>query len=176
MPEVEENSIIKLDLKDLDGSILTLKAEADSEHNLMLEAHKKADEIWEEIKPLFEERDFLRSEGDRYHAIFVSSRRAADEVHATLVDLYSEVDEIKNVLKEQEQDQKKSIEEYNREAKRSLNTPSESEEMANDLANLLISSGSITLGGTGVSEGRAKKGSLSDKRAGRRKIKARRGR
>lgn len=176
MPEVEENSIIKLDLKDLDGSILTLKAEADSEHNLMLEAHKKADEIWEEIKPLFEERDFLRSEGDRYHAIFVSSRRAADEVHATLVDLYSEVDEIKNVLKEQEQDQKKSIEEYNREAKRSLNTPSESEEMANDLANLLLSSGSITLGGTGVDEGRAEKGSLSDKRAGRRKIKARRGR
>ena len=71
MPEVEENSIIKLDLKDLDGSILTLKAEADSEHNLMLEAHKKADEIWEEIDRS-SKRDFLRSEGDRYHTIFVS--------------------------------------------------------------------------------------------------------
>ena len=58
LPDVEENSIIKLDLKDLDGSILTLKAEADAEHKKMIEGHEKADEIWNEIKPLFEERDF----------------------------------------------------------------------------------------------------------------------
>ena len=49
---------------------------------MMIECHEKADEIWNEIKPLFEERDFLRSEGDRYHAIFVSNRKSADEVHS----------------------------------------------------------------------------------------------
>ena len=56
LPEVQENSIIKLDLKDLDGSILTLKAEADAEHKMMIECHEKADEIWNEIKPFSRER------------------------------------------------------------------------------------------------------------------------
>ena len=30
----------------------------------------EADAIWEEVKPMLEERDFLRSEGDRLHSLF----------------------------------------------------------------------------------------------------------
>ena len=175
LPEVQENSIIKLDLKDLDGSILTLKAEADAEHKMMIECHEKADEIWNEIKPLFEERDFLRSEGDRYHAIFVSNRKSADEVHSALMELYSEVDEIKNELKEQEDDQKRSIEEYNIQAKKMLTKPSESEEMADSLADILLSSGAITLGGTGEENQRRTTPTSLGRKSSRRNIRPRRG-
>ena len=39
-PEVKEFELVKVDLKDLDGSIKTLKAEADAEHQLFIEAIK----------------------------------------------------------------------------------------------------------------------------------------
>ncbi len=176
LPSVEEHSMIKLDLKNLDGSILTLKAEADAEHQAMIDAHEEADKIWEEIRPMFEERDFLRSEGDRFHALFVSNRKSADEVHANLVELYSEVDEIKNELKSQADEQKRFIEEYNSAAKEKLATPEDSEELANTLAEELMSSGSITLGGTGVEQSNSKDGSKISRKSTRRNIQARRGR
>ena len=176
LPSVEEHSIIKLDLKDLDGSILTLKAEADAEHQAMLEAHEQADKIWEEIKPMFEERDFLRSEGDRYHALFVAKRKAADEVHSNLMELYSEVDEIKKELKSNEDEQKQSIEEYNYLAKQLLTSPVDSEEFANELAERLISSGEITLGGTGAEKSNQRKKNSLGRKSSRRNIPARRGR
>ena len=176
LPSVEEHSMIKLDLKDLDGSILTLKAEADAEHQAMIDAHEEADKIWEEIRPMFEERDFLRSEGDRYHALFVSNRKSADEVHANLVELYSEVDEIKNELKSQADEQKRFIDEYNMAAKEKLATPEDSEELAKSLADELMSSGSITLGGTGVEQASGKDEGRITRKTGRRNIQARRGR
>ena len=176
LPSVEEHSMIKLDLKNLDGSILTLKAEADAEHQAMVDAHEEADNIWEEIRPMFEERDFLRSEGDRFHALFVSNRKSADEVHANLVELYSEVDEIKNELKSQADEQKRFIDEYNSAAKEKLTTPEDSEELANSLAEELMASGSITLGGTGVEQSSAKDESKITRKSTRRNIQARRGR
>ena len=176
LPSVEEHSMIKLDLKNLDGSILTLKAEADAEHQAMVDAHEEADKIWEEIRPMFEERDFLRSEGDRFHALFVSNRKSADEVHANLVELYSEVDEIKSELKSQADEQKRFIDEYNSAAKEKLATPEDSEELANSLADELMASGSITLGGTGVEQSIAKDESKISRKSTRRNIRARRGR
>ena len=176
LPSVEEHSMIKLDLKNLDGSILTLKAEADAEHQAMIDAHEEADKIWEEIRPMFEERDFLRSEGDRFHALFVSNRKSADEVHANLVELYSEVDEIKNELKSQADEQRRFIDEYNSAAKEKLATPEDSEELANSLAEELMASGSITLGSTGVEQTTGKGGSKIIRKSTRRNIRARRGR
>ena len=67
MPEVQELQVIEIDLGDMEGSIQLLRSEADAEHKAMLEANKEADEIWEEVKPMLEERDFLRAEGDRLH-------------------------------------------------------------------------------------------------------------
>ena len=64
LPAVEEFQLIKVDLGDLEQSIQTLKSESDNEHQLMIEKHKEADEIWSNIKPMLEERDFLRGEGD----------------------------------------------------------------------------------------------------------------
>ena len=84
LPEVQGNSIIKLDLKDLDGSILTLKAEADAAHQAMLEAVGRADEKSKEVDEAFAHRDFLKAEGDRHHNEYVALRAKADETHAKI--------------------------------------------------------------------------------------------
>jgi uncharacterized coiled-coil DUF342 family protein len=72
MPSVEEFSIINIDIGDMDGSIRLLKSEADNAHQEMIDFHKKADLIWEEVKPMLSERDFLRAEADRLHAAYVT--------------------------------------------------------------------------------------------------------
>ena len=61
-PLVAEEMRIKVDLDNIEGSIQELKSEADAEHAAMVELHKEADELWETIKPRFEERDFKKAE------------------------------------------------------------------------------------------------------------------
>ena len=67
-PLASELNLLNIDLGDMEGSIQLLKAEADAEHKIMLDFHSQADEIWNSIKPMFEERDFLQAEGDRLHS------------------------------------------------------------------------------------------------------------
>ena len=106
----------------------------------------------------------------------MTNRKSADEVHANLVELYSEVDEIKNELKSQADEQRRFIDEYNTAAKEKLVTPEDSEELANSLAEELMASGSITLGGTGLEQATSKSGSKITRKSTKRNIQARRGR
>jgi uncharacterized coiled-coil DUF342 family protein len=131
----------------MEGSIQLLKAEADAQHKSMLEANKEADEIWEEIKPMFEERDFLRAEGDRLHNAFVASREAADKVHSDMKALLDQVNEIRNEIKAQQEERERIIKEHNQSVKDALKTPDEDEQLATSLADQLLEHGSITLGG-----------------------------
>lgn len=93
LPAAAEFESIKIDLGDLESTIQSLKAEADAQHKAMTDAHKEADGIWEEVKPMLEERDFLRSEGDRLHSIFVESRESANSVHSEIEVLLEQVNE-----------------------------------------------------------------------------------
>ena len=74
-PLASELNLLNIDLGDMEGSIQLLKAEADAEHKIMLDFHSQADEIWNSIKPMFEERDFLQAEGDRLHAAYLEGRK-----------------------------------------------------------------------------------------------------
>ena len=56
LPKATEFEAINIDLGDLESTIQTLKAEADSQHQEMIRAHEEADIIWEEVKPMLEER------------------------------------------------------------------------------------------------------------------------
>jgi len=147
MPIAEEFQVIEIDLGDMEGSIQLLKAEADAQHKAMLEANVEADEIWEEVKPMLEERDFLRAEGDRLHNAFVASREAADKVHSDMKVLLDQVNEIRNEIKAQHEEQERIIREHNQSVRDALKTPDEDEELANSLADQLLEQGSITLGG-----------------------------
>ena len=136
----------------MDESISRLKAEADLEHQAMVDCHKKGDEIWEEIKPLFEERDFLRAEGDRLHNIFVEAKAAADEVHNEMKVLLDQVNEIRDSIKAAREEREKTIRDHNQSVRDAIRSPSESEELAGSLEEMLMESGTLTLGGTGAED------------------------
>ena len=147
MPSVEEFELINIDLGDMDGSIRLLKSEADKAHQEMIDFHKKADAIWEDVKPMLSERDFLRAEADRLHAAYVTCRESANEVHANMPDLISQVNEIRDEMKAAEEERVKVIKDHNQSVKDALKKPSEDEDMADSLASQLLESGSVTLGG-----------------------------
>ena len=136
LPAVKEHESITIDLGDMDESINRLRAEADSEHQAMVDCHKQGDEIWEEIKPLFEERDFLRAEGDRLHNVFVEAKTAADEVHTEMKVLLDQVNEIRDSIKAAREEREKTIRDHNQSVKDAIRSPSESEELALSLIHI----------------------------------------
>tara|TARA_B100000959_G_scaffold261087_1_gene298284 strand:+ start:8049 stop:9035 length:987 start_codon:yes stop_codon:yes gene_type:complete len=175
IPSVEEHQLITIDLGDMDESIQRLRAEADNEHQLMIEKNKLADEIWEEIKPMLEERDFLRGEGDRLHSIFVKEREKADEVHASTVEMQTKVTEIRKELKSQYEERERMVREHNDSVRQALKTPDLDDDLADSLSEQLIESGSITFGGT-VAEQSSGEPARRRKRKSSRKLGTARGR
>jgi len=148
LPAVEEHQIITVDLGDLEASIQRLKAEADNEHQLMIDQNKLADSIWSEIKPMFEERDFLKGEGDRLHEAFLSERQKADETHTNTVEMLAKVNEIRDEIKSQLEERKRLVRDHNQSVRDALRTPDQDEGLVDSLSKELMESGSITFGGT----------------------------
>ena len=148
IPLASEFNLLNIDLGDMEGAIQLLKAEADAEHKIMIDLHNNADEIWDSIKPMFEERDFIQAEGDRLHQSFLEGRKNADEVHASIVELMKEVNEIRDKMKAEIEEGKLVIENHNRSVRESLTTPDQDESLANTLSEKLMEQGSLTFGGT----------------------------
>ena len=148
LPKAAEFEAINIDLGDLEGTIQTLKAEADAQHEEMKKAHEEADAIWEEVKPMLEERDFLRSEGDRLHGIFVESKELANSVHAEIESLLKEVNEARDEMKSRREERARVIREHNESVREALKTPDKDETLADSLTDRLLSEGSLTLGGS----------------------------
>ena len=148
IPDVEEHQIISIDLSDMDESIQKRRAEADNEHNMMIDQNKLADDIWAEIKPMLEERDFLRGEGDRLHSLFVEERGKADEAHSSGLELLSKVNEIRDEIKAQHKEREKLIKDHNQSVREALKGPDEDEGLAESMTEMLLEEGSITFGGT----------------------------
>lgn len=147
LPAVAEFEIIKIDLNDMDGSIIILKSEADSEHQAMIDCHKQADGIWEDVKPILEERDFLRAEGDRLHAAYITSREAANEVHENMKEIIDQCNEIRDEIKAANEERERVIRDHNLSVKDALRTPDQDEGMADSLTEQLLNSGSLIIGG-----------------------------
>ena len=148
IPEVEQQNIISVDLNDMDESIQKLRAEADNEHTLMIEQNKLADEIWGEIKPMLEERDFLRGESDRLHSLFLEEREKADVSHKGGVELLSKVNEIRDEIKSQHAERERLIRDHNKSVREALRGPDEDENLAESLTERLLEGDSVTFGGT----------------------------
>ena len=148
LPDVEEEARITVDLEDIEGSIISLKAEADAAHQAFVEAMKLADEMWDSIKIMFEDRDQLSAEADRHHHSMLEAREQADAVHQQLTELLSEVNEIRDQLNEQRLEAEKWITDHNESVRKSRSTPDQNKDLAESIAESLISGGSITLGGS----------------------------
>ena len=148
LPDVEEEARITVDLEDIEGSIISLKAEADAAHQAFVEAMKLADEMWDSIKIMFEDRDQLSAEADRHHHSMLEAREQADAVHQQLTELLSEVNEIRDQLNEQRLEAEKWITDHNESVRKSRTTPDQNKDLAESIAESLLSGGSITLGGS----------------------------
>ncbi len=155
MPAVKDFEAINIDIGDMDGSIKILKSEADKAHQEMIDFHKKADLIWEDVKPMLAERDFLRAEADRFHLAYIANRESANEIHENMKELIGQVNEIRDEMKAAEEERLKVIEDHNQSVKDALKLPSQDEGMADSLASQLINSGSLTLGGVLTADSKA---------------------
>ena len=147
-PLVAEEMRIKVDLDNIEGSIQELKSEADAEHAAMVELHKEADELWETIKPRFEERDFKKAEGDRLHEAFLECRKEADEVHTQVVAMLEQVNEIRDKLKQERLEAQSWIDDHNESVRMALKTPDQDEKLAGSLTQALLAGSSISFGGS----------------------------
>jgi len=176
IPHVEQQRIVSIDLSDMDESIQRLRAEADNEHKLMIEQNGLADEIWGEIKPLFEERDFLRGEGDRLHGLFLDERGKADEAHKGVVDFLSKVNEIRGEIRSQHEEREKLVRDHNNSVRNSLLGPDQNEELAESLTEQLLGGASVTFGGIVSSESSVDKNEKTKPKRSSRKLGTSRGR
>jgi len=147
-PLVEEAMRIKIDLDNIEGSIQELKIEADAEHAAMVEFHKEADELWETIKPRFEERDFKKAEGDRLHESFLECRKLADEVHAQVVEMLEQVNQIRDKLKQERLEAQSWIDDHNEAVRKALKTPDQDEKLAGALTQSLLAGSAVSFGGS----------------------------
>jgi uncharacterized coiled-coil DUF342 family protein len=146
-PDVQEFELVKIDVKDLDGSIKLLKSEADAEHQLFLEAIKVADEISKRIDEAFAHRDFLKAEGDRHHLEHLEHRKQADEVHAEIEAMMVDVNEVRDQLKLAREERESWVVEHNKSVRAELQTGAQSEKVADELVSTLLNEGTLTFGG-----------------------------
>ena len=155
-PDVEEFELVKVDLKDLDGSIKMLKAEADSEHQLFIEAIKRADEVSSKIDEAFAHRDFLKAEGDRHHLEHLDHRKEADAVHAQIEEMMADVNKVRDELKMAREERESWVTDHNASVRAEMQTGAQSETVADELVNALLKDGNLTFGGTMAEDGARK--------------------
>lgn len=151
-PEVAQFEMVSVDLNDLDGSIKTLRAEADAAHNQMLEAVKVADELSKDLDEAFAHRDFLKAEGDRWHNEYLAHREKANEIHEKINELMVDVNKVRDQLNLAREERKSWITDHNDSVKAEMKTGAESEEVANALVDSLLNQGNLTFGGIGAGD------------------------
>jgi seryl-tRNA synthetase len=114
----------------------------------MIEQVKISDEMSEVLNGMFEQRDFLKAEGDRLHNGFLEEREKADEIHGKMSELMDQVTEARNELKAQNEERKSWLTDHNAAVTDELKSGADDEDVANELVSELLSSGSLSVGGT----------------------------
>ena len=114
---------MKVDLKDLDGSIKVLKAEADAEHQLFIAAIKRADEVSSKID---EAAAYLKAEGDRHHLEHLEHRKEADAVHAQIEEMMTDVNKVRDELKLAREERESWVTDHNAAVRAELQTGAQS--------------------------------------------------
>ena len=170
-PEVTKFKMVEVDMSDIDAAIKTLKSEADAAHNEMIQAVERLNEKTPEVDEAFAHRDFLKSEGDRFHTEFVELKEKANDVHAKIEELMVDVNKARDELKSVREERKSWLTDHNAAVAKEMQTGAQSESVADNLAQSLLSKGSITFGGLSqedfASKGKSRK---SEKKKNMRRI------
>lgn len=170
-PEVTKFKMVEVDMSDIDSAIKTLKSEADAAHNEMIQAVERLNLKTPEVDEAFAHRDFLKSEGDRFHTEFVELKEKANDVHAKIEELMVDVNKARDELKSVREERKSWLTDHNAAVAKEMQTGAQSEQVAENLAQSLLSSGSITFGGLSTEDFASKgKSRKSDKKKNMRRI------
>ena len=171
-PEVANFEMVSVDLSDMDNAIKTLRSEADSAHQSMIDAVTRANEKSREVDEAFNHRDFLKSEGDRYHNEFVAAKEKANDVHTKIEEMMVDVNQARDKLNAAREERKSWMVDHNAAVEAEMKTGAESDEVAEALTTTLLETGSLVFGGTSVqdSEKLAQKSSKSKKKKGMRRV------
>ena len=78
----------------------------------------------------------------------LEERKKADEFHEQLSALLDEVNEIRDELNQQRLEAEKWITDHNESVRKARSTPDKDTDLAESLTDMLLSGGSVTLGGT----------------------------
>ena len=167
-PEVTKFKMVEIDMSDIDAAIKTLKSEADAAHNEMIQAVERLNEKTPEVDEAFAHRDFLKSEGDRFHT---ELKEKANDVHAKIEELMVDVNKARDELKSVREERKSWLTDHNAAVAKEMQTGAQSESVADNLTQSLLSKGSITFGGLSqedfASKGKSRK---SEKKKNMRRI------
>ena len=171
-PEVANFEMVSVDLSDMDNAIKTLRSEADSAHQSMMDAVTRANEKSREVDEAFNHRDFLKSEGDRYHNEFVAAKEKANDVHSKIEEMMVDVNQARDKLNAAREERKSWMVDHNAAVEAEMKTGAESDEVAEALTTTLLETGSLVFGGTSAqdSEKLAQKSSKSKKKKGMRRV------
>ena len=131
--------MVEVDMSDIDSAIKTLKSEADAAHNAMIQAVERLNLKTPEVDEAFAHRDFLKSEGDRFHTEFVDFKEKADDVHAKIDEMMVDVNKARDELKSVREERKSWLVNHNAAVNAEMKTGAQSEEVANSLAQSLLS-------------------------------------
>ena len=171
-PEVANFEMVSVDLSDMDNAIKTLRSEADSAHQSMMDAVTRANEKSREVDEAFNHRDFLKSEGDRYHNEFVAAKEKANDVHSKIEEMMVDVNQARDKLNAAREERKSWMVDHNAAVEAEMKTGAESDDVAEALTTTLLETGSLVFGGTSAqdSEKLAQKPSKSKKKKGMRRV------
>ena len=140
----EQDKITK-EVRDLDGTITELFAQADSEHRVASELSAQARAVHQETIELVQAVSALIVEGNAKHEAYLEARAKADEVHAKVVEMREKVLSIRGARHAEQREARDLLRTQNRSVRRALYDEKKLEEAADAAVKALLQKGRVEI-------------------------------
>ena len=140
----EQDKITK-EVRDLDGTITELFAQADSEHHVASELSAQARAVHQETIELVQAVSALIVEGNAKHEAYLEARAKADEVHAKVVEMREKVLSIRGARHAEQREARDLLRTQNRSVRRALYDEKKLEEAADAAVKALLQKGRVEI-------------------------------
>ena len=144
--ELKKQQLVAVELSGADGDIDALFAQADAEHDLVVQFQKVAQEAHEKFIAAVKEVRVLVQEADAKHHAFIEAKQKADESHHKAMELREKVMQVRDARKAEYDAERREITDHNKVVRRSVNDPNAIERAKESAFEELKKGGKITLG------------------------------
>ena len=140
----EQDQITK-EVRDMDGTITDLFAQADAEHKLASDLSVRARAAHEETLEVVQAISALNVEGNGKHEAYLEARAKADEVHAKVVEMRDRVLFIRGAHRAEQREARDLLRNQNRSVRRALYDEKKLEEAADQAVKALLQKGRVEI-------------------------------